>query len=281
MSRMRLTPFSFLLGLTVASTLGQQRPLVSEIPEPVSDGKVRLELGVDFFKDQPFPLTGLQGDLVHLGVIGGRVGLGSHVEFQVQGTIGNFLNINRRGPAPFAERLRISENSTSDIGDFLFATKISLYKEAHSLPSVSFRVGAILPNLSTDSGLGINTTRTFGSLLVGKHLGKSYLFSNLGIMLIDNPADLASQSDKFTYGVAFMHPLRGPITLLGEIQGMHGDRHPGTEDALQLRLGAQIRAAGLTWDIAALAGLRKTDPDSGIVFGITRDFQLFKLSRKP
>jgi hypothetical protein len=267
-------------ALAVGMASAQQRPLITELPDPVGEGRARLELGIDFLQGQPFPLSGLRGDLSRLGVIGGRIGLGTRVEFQVAGTMANFLSIKRREAAPFSSVLRFSGNSTTDIGDFLFATKIKLREEQGRWPSLSFRVGAILPNLSNEKGQGIDTTRTFGSFLLGKHLGKTYLVSNLGIMIIDNPAELASQSDKFTYGLALLHPINNRFQLLGELQGMHGNPHPGTEDSSQVRLGAQVRAAGLVWDVAGLAGLTKADADSGVVFGITRDFQVYKVPRK-
>jgi hypothetical protein len=269
----------FLMLLTSTVT-AQQRPLITELPDPIGEGKVRLELGIEFLQGQQFPLSGLRGDLSRLGVIGGRVGLGPRVEFQAQGTLANFLNIRRREPAPFSSMLAISGNSSTDIGDFLFATKIKLRDEHGRFPSLSFRAGAILPNLSNEKGIGIDTTRTFGSFLLGKHFGKTYLFSNLGIIILDNPTQLASQSDKFLYGLAFSRPITDRVQLLGEIQGMRGNPHPGTEDTSQVRLGAQIRAAGLIWDLAGLAGLQKGDADSGIIFGITREFQLYKIPSK-
>lgn len=272
--------FLFLLGFTAATLSAQQRPLITEIPDPVGEGKARLELGVELFQNQFFPLSGLGGDLAHLGVIGVRFGLGSRVEFQLQGTLGNFLNIKQRNVAPFSNLLRVTGNSTDGIGDFLFATKIKLRDEVARWPSFSFRVGAILPNLSNESGLGIDTTRTFGSFLVGKHFGKTYLFSNLGIAIVDRPTQIASQSDKFVYGLAFIHPVTNRLQLLGEIQGLQGNASPGVEDTSQVRLGAQIRAAGLVWDVAGLAGLKRADPDTGVIFGITRDFQLYKVPAK-
>ncbi|MBI3940028.1 MAG: hypothetical protein HY315_04280 [Acidobacteria bacterium] len=265
-----------MLGLAVGSASAQQRPLITEIPEPVAGGTARLELGVDFLQNQPFPLSGLRGDLTRIGVIGGRLGLGSRIEFEIQGTLGNFLSVKQREPAPFSDKLRFSGRSTHDIGDFLFATKIRLRQEADAWPSLSFRAGAILPNLKSANGLGINTNRILGGLLAGKHLGKTYFFSNLGILIIDNPTEQATQSDKLAYGLAFLHPLSRRIYLLGEIEGMGGNPHPGTEDVSRVRLGAQVRAGGLVWDFAGLAGLRKADPDSGVVFGITRDFQIFR-----
>lgn len=277
---MHSTRLLFFLGFSAATALAQQRPLITEAPETIEDGMGRLELGVDFSQDQSFPLSGLQGDLTRLGVIGGRVGIGTRVEFQVQGTLGNFLTIKRRQPALFSNRLTVSGDSTSDVGDFLFATKVRLRGETARLPSFSFRVGTELPIKSNESGLGMDTARVSAGLLLGKHFGRTQIISNFGVAIIDNPTELASQSDKFLYGVAFIHSLNSRVRLLGEVHGMYGNPHPGTEDTSAIRLGVQIQAAGLVWDIAGLVGLREVDPDSGSILGITRDFQLFNIRKQ-
>jgi hypothetical protein len=278
---MRLRWLLALFAFATVPAFGQQRPLITEIPEPIARGSVRLELGMDFSQDQPFPLSGLRGDLVRLGVIGARFGLSPSVEFQIGGVLGNSLSIRQRRPAPLSGLLTVTGNSTTDIGDFLFATKIKLRGESPTWPSLSFRIGAELPNKSNQEGLGSDTNRIFGSLLAGKRFGSTYLFSNLGLALIDNPTLVASQSDKLIYGVAFIQDINGRLRLLGELQGMTGNPHPGAEDTSQVRFGAQVRAAGLVWDVSGLAGLTKADADSGVIFGITRDFQIVKVPGKP
>ena len=37
-----------------------------------------------------------------------------------------------------------------------------------------------------------------------------------------------------------------------------------------------IRAAGARWDIGAMAGLTRLDPRAGVVFGLTKEFRLWK-----
>jgi hypothetical protein len=51
---------------------------------------------------------------------------------------------------------------------------------------------------------------------------------------------------------------------------------PGGEDRAQIRLGTQIRTFGFRWDIGAMAGLTRLDPSTGFVFGLTKEFQLWK-----
>ena len=51
---------------------------------------------------------------------------------------------------------------------------------------------------------------------------------------------------------------------------------PGGEDRSQIRLGFQVRAGGIRWDAAALGGLTRRDPHAGLVFGLTKEFILWK-----
>jgi len=51
---------------------------------------------------------------------------------------------------------------------------------------------------------------------------------------------------------------------------------PGGEDRGQVRLGLQLRAAGFRWDAAATAGLTRLDPRAGVVFGVSKEFGLWK-----
>ncbi|HEY2931770.1 MAG TPA: hypothetical protein VGK99_08465 [Acidobacteriota bacterium] len=275
----------FWLCLAFAATLttafAQQRPLITEIPDPVAEGKVRLEAGIEFLQNQPFSLTGLRGDSSRFGVIGSRFGLGSRVEFQIQGVAQDFLSIKARSSAPLSDRLHFSGDSTHAVGDLLFATKIRLRSESGNWPAFSFRIGALLPNETNESGMGLDTTRTFGALLLGKHIGKNYVFSNVGIMIVDDPTVLANQRDRLIYGLALIRPLNKHVQVMGEIYGATGNSGPGTDQSAQLRLGAQWRAMGLVWDLAGLAGLQKGDPDSGVIFGVSRDLEVFKTSSRP
>lgn len=254
----------------------QQRPLITEVPETVPEGRARVEAGIDLLQRQSYPLSGLQGDLARVGVLGARIGLGSRIEFQLSGTVRNFLSIKDRRPGPFSSLVSSAGNSTSAAGDLAFATKIRLQEEHGAWPALSMRLGAQLPNTSNESGLGVDTTRTFGEVLIGRHFGRAHVFSSLGAAIIDEPTRLAAQSDKLSYGLAIVYAFSPKIRVSGEVQGLAGNSHPGTEDTSLLRLGTQLDAAGFTWDIAALAGLHRTDPRSGLVFGISREIEIFK-----
>ena len=48
-------------GLLATPAAAQQRPLVTEDPEPIGAGRLLIEGGVDFAVDQQYPVSGLRG----------------------------------------------------------------------------------------------------------------------------------------------------------------------------------------------------------------------------
>src|SRR5262249_8621255 len=55
---------------------GQQRPLDTQDPEPIGTGRALIEGGATYAHSELYPLSGLQGDLWQLPVLGFVVGLG-------------------------------------------------------------------------------------------------------------------------------------------------------------------------------------------------------------
>ncbi len=256
----------------------QQRPLQTEDVDLVAPGYVRFEFGFDFLQNQRFPVSGLRGDLTGVGVIGINIGLGETAEFEISGTTYNFLSVNERVPSFINPHLSIDGRSTSGYGDFTLATKIRILPEGKHRPSLGFRAAMQLPNSDQSKGIGLNTTNVFGSILIGKHFGKLNTFSNVGIGILTAPTALFSQNDVLTYGVAGIYPLSERVSLAGEIfgrQSVRGVTPLGTESLSQVRLGVQVMAAGLRWDIAGIKGLTRNDPQSGVTFGVTKDFKAF------
>jgi hypothetical protein len=80
-----------------------------------------------------------------------------------------------------------------------------------------------------------------------------------------------------TYGAGFLLPLKARVSLVGEINGRKGPspERVGNEDQSQVRMGIQLQAMGLRWDLGGIAGLKSYDPDSGIAFGVTYVFKAF------
>src|SRR5688572_1104555 len=49
--------------LLASAAAAQQRPLVTEDPEPIGAGRMLIEAGLDYAHDQQYPASGLQGNL--------------------------------------------------------------------------------------------------------------------------------------------------------------------------------------------------------------------------
>jgi hypothetical protein len=264
----------FLSWLPVYS-LAQQRPLITERVETVERGSLRLELGFEFYQEAVYPLSGLEGDLTRLGVLGARFGVGDNVEIQVLGSLQELLNVNRRFVAPNSNQLDFSGNSTSDFGDFTLATKIRLNQEGERLPAFGLRFGMDLPNASNESGLGNDETNAFGTFLVEKSFDRLRLLGNLGVTILGDPIQAGSQDDLFVYGFAAMITAHPNVTLVSEVHGRAGPGGIGTEDQSRVRMGAQIQAGGVSWDLAGFWGIQDADPSTGLLLGISKKFDVF------
>lgn len=272
-----LSAIVFGLALSLAAS-AQQRPLLTEDVDIIAPGTVRIQAGLDFMQDVKYPASGLTGDLTRVGVIGINIGLSPNVEFQIEGVGQNFLSINSRRPGAIPLALAPGVNSTNDIGDFILWTKIKLHAETRHAPSLGFRFGMQLPNSNQARGLGLNNMNAFGSILVGKkfgHDGRLNTFGNLGIAIITAPTQLFTQNDMLTYGAAGIYRLNKQFSLAGEVNGRVNTRPGsgplGTEAQSQARLGMQIRASGLRFDLAGIRGLGKFSPKSGVTVGVTYD----------
>ena len=274
----RILVLSLLTVACAGLMRAQQRPLITEDVDIIPPGTLRITGGLDFMQDAKFPASGLTGDLTRVGVIGIHIGLSPNVEFSIEGVGQNFLSINSRGPSAYPLTVAAGANSTNDVGDFILWTKIKLRAETRHGPSLGFRVGVQLPNSNQARGLGLNNTNAFGSILVGKKFGpdgRLNTFGNLGIAIITAPTLVFTQNDMLTYGAAGIFRINKQFSLAGEVNGRANTRPGngplGTEGQAEGRLGMQIRASGLRFDLAGIRGLTRFSPKSGFTVGVTYD----------
>jgi hypothetical protein len=273
----RLVPIALLLCFaTVAQA--QQRPLLTEDVDIIPPGTIRIEAGIDFMQGAKYTVSGLKGDLTRVGVIGINFGMGPNVEFQIEGVAQNYLSINSRGASAVPLSIAPGANSTNDTGDFTLWAKFKLRNETHRGPSLGFRFGVQLPNSNQSRGIGINQTNAYGSILVGKKFGQDgrfNTFGNLGIAILTAPTQLFSQNDVLTYGAAGIFRVNKQFSIAGEVNGRANTRPGngplGTESQAEARLGMQIRASGLRFDLAGIKGLTSFSPNSGFTVGVTYD----------
>ena len=268
-----------LVVVYVVAAHAQQRPLLTEDVDIIPPGSARIEVGIDFLQNAKFPLSGLTGDLTRVGVVGLNVGLAPNVEFQLEGSLQNYLSINSATrPAPIPLDFAPGASSTNDIGDFTLSTKIKLRNETRRAPALGFRLGVQLPNSNEARGIGQNQTNAFGTILFGKKFGREgrlNTFGNLGIGILSAPLETFTQNDVLLYGFAGIFRFNNQINFVGEVNGRantRGRRAPlGTEPQGEARLGLQFKTSNLRFDFAGIAGLTDFSSRSGVTFGVTYD----------
>jgi hypothetical protein len=281
---MRFFTLTFLVVLASVCAAAQQRPLITDDIDITPPGAVEISAGVDFFQNAKFPLSGLKGDLTRVGDIRLKTGFANNVELQVEGVLQNFLAINSQTPSSIP--LNVTGNSTSDFDDFTVSAKIKLLNERGALPAVGLKFGFQMPNTDQAKGIGTNQINIFSKIIVQKKFGKqkgrtplANIYGNIGLGIMTAPLASFTQNDVLLYGLAGVFRLNQRINIVSEVNGRlstrSGDAPLGTESIRQYRIGTQIRASGLRFDTAAIFGLTKHSPRTGVTFGVTYESPVF------
>ena len=274
------------LGLLMCAlaqpALAQQRPLVTEDPEPIGAGRVLLEAGFDYAHDQEYPVSGLEGNLWRVPTAGISVGISSIAEFQIDWGMYNHLGISKRNPnAPLASLVTSTGTSTSDVDDIVVATKIRLLAEKEQRPAIGLRFATKLPNASNESGLGLDTTDFFMSLLGAKTVQSVRVVANLGFGILADPTAGNRQNDVLTYGVSAARATTQEAEVVAEINGRVSTRSsgafPGTETRGVAKVGGRYTRGPVRLDAGVLIGLTAVDPTIGFTAGFTYVFNAFTL----
>lgn len=274
-----------LMLIVAAAVSGQQRPLLTDDIDITPAGAIEIGIGVDFIQNMKFPLSGLKGDLTRVGDIRIRQGFASNVEIQVEGAIQNFLAINSQSPTPPIP-LNISGNSTNDFDDLVVSAKIKLLNEHKGFPALGMKFGYQMPNTDQARGIGTNQINIFSKFIVQKKFGKragktpkANIFGNIGLGIMNAPLNNFTQNDVVLYGLAGIFRINDNVNVVSEVNGRANTRTSdvplGTESVGQFRVGTQIRASGIRFDTAAIFGLTRHSPRTGITFGVTYESPVF------
>jgi hypothetical protein len=269
---------ALLLSASVARA--QQRPLVTQDPETIGAGRILIEGGLDYGRDILFPVSGLKGNLLRAPLIGVMFGISSIAEVEITGGLRNRLTITDRVPAPLSSMLEVSGDTTTDVEDIVFATKIRVLSESQSRPAIGLRFATRLPNASNESGLGTDTTDFLASALVGKTVRSLRVVGNIGVGILGDPTRGDRQNDVVTYGLSLARAMTSEVELVGEINGRastRSDAPPGTESRSAMRFGARYTRGPARFDAAALVGMTERDPSIGFAAGVTYIFNAFKV----
>jgi Putative MetA-pathway of phenol degradation len=241
----------------------------------VGTATIEASIGFDWLDGAHFPVSGLSGDLVRVGVLDFRFGVAPNVEVEFDGVGQNFLEIERRDDAAIPPHL-LDESSTNDVGDFSIATKIQMRPEGSSAPWLGVRFGVQLPTSNQARGIGWNATNAFGAFIAGKSFGgdsRLRVFGNFGVLVLAAPAEPNSQNDLLTYGVAAVYRVQPLLSLVSEVAGRENTRSAraplGTESMAELRAGVRLHVGSFTFDLAGIHGLKDASPDGGATLGVT------------
>lgn len=264
------------LVLTTSPLFAQQRPLVTEDPEPVGEGRVLVETGLDMLKGIRYPVSGLEGNLLRLPTVGLSFGLGKSAELQVDGGLYDRLTITDQFAAPLANLLTLTGTQTHDVSDIVVATKVRMVGETDGHPSIAIRFATKLPNASNEAGLGLDTTDFYATLLTAKNIQSLRLVGNVGFAILGDPTEGNRQNDVLTYGLSFARALTSRAEVVGEVNGRQNTRsagaYPGTESRSTMRFGGRFTAGSARVDAGVLIGLTSDGPKAGLTAGLTYVF---------
>jgi hypothetical protein len=266
----------------VASVAAQQRPLLTEDPETVGGGRLLIEAGVDVERDVFYPASGLRGDRLVAPTIGFSIGLSSIAELQIDGAFYQRLNITERRSAPLSGVLDFAGDQTTDVDDFVVATKLRLVTEGDRRPAIGLRLATKLPNSSNESGLGTDMTDFFASMLFAKTVESVRIVGNGGVAIVGDPtADVPEQTDLFAFGLSVARAMTNSTELVGEVNGRlnftNGTPDPGAENHAVMRLGGRYTRGPVRVDGAVLLGMTSRDPGFGFTAGFTWVLNAFQV----
>jgi hypothetical protein len=273
-----------LATLTAASSglaFAQQRPLVTEDPETIGAGRILLELGAEYGRDQRFPVSGLTGDLLVVPAIGLSFGVSSIAEIQIDGAAYQRLHITSREAAPLSNEVTTTGRNTEDVQDIVVATKLRVVTETATRPSFGVRLATKLPNASNESGLGLDTMDFFATILAGKTTASTRYVGNIGLGIFGDPTKGDRQSDLVVYGFSIAHAIQKGVELVAEANGRFDLRSaepdPGGESRTLFRVGARYTLGPGRIDAAVLLGATSRDPQIGFTVGYTHVFNAFNV----
>ncbi|MDE3155216.1 MAG: hypothetical protein KGN76_08935 [Acidobacteriota bacterium] len=259
----------------------QQRPLVTEDPETIGPGQILVQGGFDWNHNAVFPVSGLKGNQIAVPTLGLFFGLSSIAELEFYGAPYQQLSITSEEPAPLSDAVTFTGNSTHDVQDLVVATKIRVLAEKGSRPAFGVRFATKLPNASNQSGLGLDTTDFYATLLVGKTVQSVRVVGNIGVGILGDPTVANSQNDVLVYGISFARAVTQHVDMVGEVNGRANTRSglvpPGTDSLSDLRLGARFTRGAIRFDGGVLFGMTPRDPSIGFTTGVTYVFNAFKV----
>jgi hypothetical protein len=260
---------ALILGTSLPAR-AQHRPLQTQDPEVIGEGRVLVEAGLETGANVFYPVSGLTGDRLAVP-IGVSVGLGKVAEFQID-TGYQWLAIDRREPAPLDGRVRDGDR-THDVVDAVVATKIRVLREGARRPALGVRFATELPNASNETGLGQDTLNFAASLLAAKTVGPYRVAGNAGVALLSDVIEGSLQEDAFVGSLSVARALTPALDVVAEVSGrkvLFADVPPiGAEPRGAVRAAVRYTRGPWRADAGLVVGTSRQEPDVGLIVGLT------------
>ena len=189
---------------------------MTEDPEPIGAGRVLLEGGIDFAPTSSIPVSGLEGNLWRVPTIGVSVGHQLDRRVSDRRRPYNHLSISIAIRRRLSHLLTVDRDTHARRRGLVIATKIRLLAEAPTAPVV--RRSGSRPSCRTRrtrSGLGLDTTDFYASLLGAKTVQSVRVVGNIGFGILADPTVGDRQNDVLTYGVSFARALTNEAEVVG------------------------------------------------------------------
>ncbi len=274
MTRLRL-----LLFFVPFALIAQQHPLPVEHSTLLRAGNASFAAGVSYFQQQPFPLSGLTGNLLKLGNLRFAISLSDYVELQADGTLLNYLTVERRDSA-FNTVRTTRAASTGDIGDFTVWTKFGVFNEYLHGIGFSVRFGIQLPNASNESGLGVDEMNFYSLLLFQKHAGGRWTV-NAGLGILSDPTVLGQQHDVFLYGAEYFLPVSDNLSVLLQTAGRVGHEGIGIHRLANGKIGVERDFGKFSASFFGVANFTPSDNAVGAELQLTYYFHVLDIPPSP
>ena len=262
-----------LWGSMSTSLTAQQRPLLTEDPETIGEAVTLLEVGMSHVWDQPYSVSGLEGNRISAPLLGLSFGMGRNAEVQIDRISYDRLSITDRFEAPLSNLVNVPGDVTSGFDDVVVGTKVRFVAEGERMPALALRFATRLPNASNETGLGLDTMDFFQSLLAGKTMQSVRVVGNIGLAILSDPTHGDRQNDLLTYGVSVARALTQSVEVVGEINGRVSTRRgtppPGTESRGGIVFGTRYTRGSIRLDAGFLTGLTPQDASIGVTGGLT------------
>ena len=234
----------------------QTRPLQTEEATTAPRGRVALEVGQDFMKDEPNFLHGQPRNRWDGPTLRFVWSPADPVEVDLEWV----TRIATPSDPVFGD--------VRGFGDVTLRTKLRLVDGAESRTTLGARYLVTLPQTDYEEGLGPNTLRMAAQLLLTQPLGRARVHLNAGVAIEDQPDREHFQRDFLAFGAALEVPI-GALTALAEVAGKAGDGTPGADERIEARAGLRFGRGRLRGDVAVRRGLAEADGTWGATAGFS------------